>query len=259
MNKRYTLIAGLLTFVWSTLVQPVDAIDIVWFEQRTAGSAAGELRLANLKSGKLEIRTPGRNLEMGIARFGDQAVVTLSKLNPERPRLPNGERMNPETLTVTAHQGDSVARATFALVLADEAVKTRDKSSEGKLSPAVSNLGNDPVSPASLGMADEPERTRQPSDDSCPTIVIRPGSLKRNIQRLLGECGANLGEWVTRGEHLGFYTDWIVDDPVVLSSHNDRGLEGLLTELKQHYGLQGVRHPRLPHTVNIYKISNEEE
>ena len=111
----------------------------------------------------------------------------------------------------------------------------------------------------SAGMNPPGEPAAPPPDDTCPVLTVRPGSLRNNVTRLLHECGAGMGEWVTWGGHVGVYTDWVVHDPEVLAEHNTRGLAGLLEQLQDHYGLKGVRHPRLPHTIDVYKIPREAE
>lgn len=266
MNRASARLPGMLLLGWFGLIPSGAAIDIAWFEQRRAGSAAGELRIANLQPGKLDIETPGRNLEVGIVRIDDRAVVTLSRRNPERQLLPSGEPGNPETLTVTARQGDASARATFRIAPAAPAAPAEEAPNvspgaaarEQRMSMAGRN-GRTVNPPGAGGAAAAPAGLPSPPDDACPVLTVRPGSLRSNVSRLLGECGAGLGEWVTGGGRPGFYTDWIVPDPAILAEHNRRGLAGLLAQLERHYGLRGVRHPRLPHTIDVYRIPEGEE
>ena len=74
----------------------------------------------------------------------------------------------------------------------------------------------------------------------CPVIAIRPGSLKTNIERLLGDCGARMGDWITGGEDGKTLKDWIVRDPRILAGENREGLAGLLDILYAEYRLQGL-------------------
>lgn len=272
MNRRYTLAGILLLLVWPCIAQ---ALDIAWFEQRTAGSAEGEVRITRLQTGDLDIGTPGHDLEVGIMRYGNRAVVTLSRRSPAPQVLSAGRQAGPETLTVTARQGDATARATFKVVsAAPEALpetgpaSARNRTPEEAApadSPTGAYVGKEGVASTAPAMPGKrplerptPPASRLP-DATCPVLTIRPGSLKGNINRLLNECDANMGEWVTYGGHLGVYTDWVVHDPEVLAENNSQGLEGLLEQLEHHYGLKGVRHPRLPHTIDVYKIDEEKE
>ena len=265
---RYMLAAMLLLAVSGHGM----AIDIAWFEQRAAGSAEGEVRIAGLLAGELDVRTPGHDLEVGIMRHGDRAVVTLTRRRPPMAVQAADGQARPERLTVTARQGDASARATFRIVAAapkavpadaeapkpgpEEApangsagasgTKTAHASQHGHAHPRVA--GGEIAVPS--GSAPE---------DACPVLTVRPGSLRSSVQRLLKECGSGMGQWVTRGGRLGVYTDWIVRDPEILAVDNRRGLEGLLEQLESRYGLKGVRHPRLPHTIDIYKISRGKE
>ena len=259
MNRSSTLAAILLLAVSCSKAM---AIDISWFEQRTAGSAEGEVRIAGLQAGELDVRTPGHDLEVGIMRYGDRAVVTLSRRNP----LPMPQA-GPEILTVTARQGNAQDSAGFRIVrAAPEAVPEAALSVTGTESripaedaPAEANIEREDAAPLAPDRMEEVSPAPRPPDDTCPVLTVKPGSLRNNVSRLISECGAGLGEWVTYGGHIGMYTDWVVHDPEVLAENNMRGLEGLLEQLERHYSLKGVRHPRLPHTIDVYKIEEGKE
>lgn len=89
----------------------------------------------------------------------------------------------------------------------------------------------------------------------CPVIAIRPGSLKSNIERLLSECGARMGDWITGGEDRKYLKDWIVREPRVLADRNRAGLHGLLELLYAEYRLQGLPSPDAS-AIDIYRIVN---
>lgn len=236
------------------------AIDIAWFEQRAAGSAEGEVRIAGLLAGELDVRTPGHDLEVGIMRYGDRAVVTLTRRGTAVPEPETDGQGAPQALTVTARQDARSARAVFAIAMPkpgpEEAPADGSAGASGTKTAHASQHGH--AHPRGAGGEIAVPSGSAP-EDACPVLTVRPGSLRSSVQRLLKECGSGMGQWVTRGGRLGVYTDWIVRDPEILAVDNRRGLEGLLEQLESRYGLKGVRHPRLPHTIDIYKISRGKE
>lgn len=271
MNTTRQIQAVFLGMILFNASCSAQALEIAWFEQRNPGSAEGELRIANLGDGDLDIRTPGHDLEVGIARYGNRAVVTLSQRRSAMPEMPDGKHQHPKNLTVTARQGQESVRADFWIAMPAPA-KQPDASS-AKPAEAMINFKQPDKkaltvlsASAHAGAAATAAKpvagnapAAEPVDNSCPVLAVKPGSLKNNVNRLINLCGAYMGEWITPGEQPGFYTDWIVRDPVVLTDSNTRGLGGLLAQLEQRYGLKGVRHPRLPHTFDIYKIQKAEE
>ncbi len=247
---------------------PAATIEVVWYQQRVPGSASGEMRLEGLAEGDLVIETPGRRMEFGILRIGDVAIVNLAEPAGQPPRQAHARE-----LVVVARQGGANTRAIFQLAMpAPNSVATlpevpvpaspapsgvvRPVPVPGSISspvpvPAPSAARADHPVPAG-GRLPAPERTSRPGPVklasldpkpallTCPVIAIRPGSLRTNIERLLGECGAHMGDWITGGEDGKTLKDWIVRDPRILAGENRKGLAGLLDILYAEYRLQGL-------------------
>ena len=260
MNDTTKKFQGLIFLILLCLSISVQALDIAWFEQRTPGRAEGELMVVNLKEGELWVETPSHPLEIGIVRFGDQARVILSEFDANEQEIQYGG--SHDTLNVQIHQGNGSANATFKLEMPQPKHEPADSAKDSTPSKtsqlAVNTVPGSIFSSMPLVSHGDPVAT-QSIKSTCPSLTIKPGSLKTNINRLLNDCGAFLGEWVTYGAHIGVYTDWLITNPVVLADNNTRGLQGLLVELEHHYGLKGVRHPRLPHTIDIYKVNQQEK
>lgn len=258
------------------------AIDIEWYEQRAPGRATGEVRLANLGTGEINITTPGRRMEFGIVRYGDVAVVMLSETAGKKPA-------SSVDLVVVATQDGQVVRQSFALEMpaavtpagaeqpprplaAETAVAVPTESSPVQASvrvPEPSAAVNLQVRPEVQVGTREPETAlpataaatpvalanQQPPiavqpTATCRIIAIRPGSLRKNVQRLLGECGARMGEWVMPGGDE-WSIDWKVHDPRILTEQNLAGLTGLLELLHADYRLQGLPNPSTA-AIDIY-------
>lgn len=267
-----------LGLIWVVATTPATALQIAWYEQHLAGRAGGELRILDVSEGELRVQIPEHPLQISIKRLGSVAVVALTELQAGLAEPAGG----PERLQVIATQGEHTARADFALAMADALPAVEEKSAAHTAPHAPIERPADADDMSQLVGAVEELRTSvqslqaklaagtaiphagrtQPRADGvaaeCPVLAVKPGSLKENVSRLLNECAADLGEWVTYGGHKGVYTDWIVHDPTVLLEANSAGLAGLLDQLEIHYGLKGVRHPRLAHTIDIYKIKEKE-
>lgn len=88
----------------------------------------------------------------------------------------------------------------------------------------------------------------------CRVIAMQQGSLRANVERLVGECGFAFGAW-----HIGndpdWIVDWIVDEPRIIEIENQRGVAGLLEMLADNYSLHGVHVPGDPGTIDFYRES----
>ena len=240
MNRKSILLVA-IALIYSAFMylalRPAVAMEISWYEQRAPGHAAGEVRITDLAEGEFEFETPGRNLEYGIARHGDIAVVILADSG--------GRPAKPGSLLLVARQGGRTARATYPLAMPAPVVRERDVvpdpsiiESAGFAAPGPSSA---PVPPDVAAPVPEPPAV-------CPLLVIAPGSLYATAARLLAECGHELGNWNPGNEET------IVDFEVsgTRTVENDDGIEGLL-KVFQQYGLVRVVRPGTD-IVDIYEL-----
>ena len=272
-----------------------SAVTISWYEQRAPGRAAGEVRISDLGQGGFEFETPGRNLEVGIVRHGDIAVVILDD---------RGRPAKSGQLLLVARQAGRVARATYPLAMpvkTDPAVPEQAAANAGggmsvasgpapETEPAgrAGQLPGNAVQPmlpaaasadpgtgaaresgtvlaeASGNAVRPPERAilpaaSNPSSDpsagaaDCRVLLLRPGSLRLNVQRLVRECGARMGRWNT-AESAEWVVDWKVPADELLHRNNRNGLKGLLGLLEAHYRLAGVPDAARPGTIDFYRL-----
>lgn len=238
---------------------PAAAFEISWYQQDGPGSADGVVRLDGLDAGDLTVTTPGQSLETAIKRLGNAAVVRLSGIA--------GAVSESVELVVVATQGSESIRASFTLampaavppVVVDQTpqqqaaldLQASPEVPEGTRKPETALPT--PAAATSVALANQqPSITTQPVE-TCRIIAIRPGSLKRNVGRLLNECGSRLGKWVMPGSDE-WAVDWKVHDPRILTRKNAGGVSGLLELLNRHYRLEAVAN-RLG-SVDIYRTRN---
>lgn len=123
--------------------------------------------------------------------------------------------------------------------------------------PAPPDPPENPVDTEHLETAsagDTPADT--PLPPVCQTLAIHPGTLRMNVERLLDECGAEMGRWITPGSSSEYLVDWKIRDPVILARENQAGLQGLLELLHERYQLLGLPNPGTA-GIDIYRIKEE--
>ena len=276
-----------------------SAVTISWYEQRAPGRAAGEVRISDLGEGGFEFETPGRDLEVGIARHGDIAVVILDD---------RGRPAKTGTLLLVARQGERTVRATYPLAMPAQAKPTNPTVPEQAAAHAGGGMSaapgpapeTDPVgrtvrlpetaantvrpatassaesvtgaarengmvlaeasgtsvrphAPAFLPAASNPSPDPSTGAADCRVLLLRPGSLRRNVERLVRECGARMGRWNT-SESAEFLVDWKVPADELLDRNNRNGLKGLLDLLEAHYRLAGVPDVDRPGMIDFYRL-----
>ena len=72
----------------------------------------------------------------------------------------------------------------------------------------------------------------------CSELKIETGSLKKNIQREIGECGYLMGEWNFGTEQE--YIDWLI--PVAYRVDTEKGIFKILTILENNYQIRAHVH-----------------
>ncbi len=246
-----------------------SAVTISWYEQRAPGHAAGEVRISDLGEGGFEFETPGRDLELGIARHGDIAVVILDD---------RGRPAKPGTLLLVARQGERTVRASYPLAMPAQAKPTKptvpEQAAANPVRPATASSAesvNDasretgtvraeasgttvrPPAPVVLPAASDPSPDPAAGGADCRVLLLRPGSLRLNVQRLVRECGARMGRWNT-AESAEWLVDWKVPADDLLHRNNRNGLKGLLDLLEAHYRLAGVPDSARPGTIDFYRL-----
>lgn len=87
---------------------------------------------------------------------------------------------------------------------------------------------------------------------SCSTMLIKQGSLRSSVERLVKDCGYKMGGW---GLGEGSKTvDWVVRDAYTISV--ETGIWGLLDLLHNTYGIRGdIQHPNK--VVHFREVSYE--
>jgi len=73
---------------------------------------------------------------------------------------------------------------------------------------------------------------------SCTQLNIQTGSLKKNIQREIADCGYLIGEWSFGTEEE--YIDWII--PVAYKVNVKEGIFGILNSLEKNYQIRAHVH-----------------
>jgi hypothetical protein len=73
---------------------------------------------------------------------------------------------------------------------------------------------------------------------SCTQLNIQKGSLKKNIQREIADCGYLIGEWSFGTEEE--YIDWII--PVAYKTNVEEGIFGILNSLEKNYQIRAHVH-----------------
>ena len=249
---------------------PLVAMEFSWYQQRAAGHVSGELRLKNLAMEDLRISTPGRFLEYGIVRLGDRALVTLD----EPIGSGRGQIGKTEELLVVATQGARSVQARFRLTAApdshqavqpdpgpvstpDPAISTSRSQIPGILpaaaAPAPAPNGN--FRGESTGLPDAAGIGPVPSARHavCRVLLLRQGTLRENVGRLVRECGARLGRWHTSSSPE-WLVDWKVPAPELLTRRNTHGLAGLLDLLEKRFQLAGVPDVDRPDVIDFYRL-----
>ena len=73
---------------------------------------------------------------------------------------------------------------------------------------------------------------------SCTQLNIQTGSLKKNIQREIADCGYLIGEWSFGTEEE--YIDWII--PVAYKTNVEEGIFGILNSIEKNYQIRAHVH-----------------
>jgi hypothetical protein len=73
---------------------------------------------------------------------------------------------------------------------------------------------------------------------SCTQLNIQTGSLKKNIQREIADCGYLIGEWSFGTEEE--YIDWII--PVAYRVNVEEGIFGILNSIEKNYQIRAHVH-----------------
>ena len=268
MNRSLThLTAAALALAMSS---PAVAVEIEWYEQSAPGQVDGQVRLSGLAEGELEFDTPGRRLEIGIMRIDDVAVVILAD-----PSGRAGKSSAPGNLVVVASQGSKSVHASFPLAMPAQANPAGPKKvaadvGSGRSTTTGLSLVTDssvpadqlpetaakpvrPPAPVILPTASNPLPDPAAGGADCRVLLLRPGSLRLNVQRLVRECGARMGRWNT-AESAEWLVDWKVPADELLHRNNGNGLEGLLDLLEARYRLAGVADTASPGVIHFYRL-----
>ncbi len=270
-----------------------SAVTISWYEQRAPGHAAGEVRITELAEGEFEFETPGRGLEVGIARHGDIAVVILDD---------GGRPAKSGSLLLVARQGGRTVRAAYPLAMPAQAEPTDPVRAASDAAGGVSAAsGQSPTTARVAGTAPEtgaatigaagaavrpgtpvllpaaaapspdgegrkggtglPDLAAavpglSPGNTACRVLLLRTGSLRDNLGRLVRECGARMGRWNTSSSPE-WLVDWKVPAPELLARDNGEGLPGLLRLLEERFGLAGVPDPDRPDAIDFYRLRTD--
>lgn len=264
---------------------PLVAMEFSWYQQRAAGDVSGELRLKNLAMEDLRIFTPGRFLEYGIVRLGDRALVTLD----EPIGSGRGQIGKTDELLVVATQGARSVQARFRLTAAPSHIQAAPDSSRSSEPDSHQAVQPDPgpvstpdpaistsrsqipgILPAAAAPAPAPngniqgESTGLPDTAGigpvssarhavCRVLLLRQGTLRENVGRLVRECGARLGRWHTSSSPE-WLVDWKVPAPELLTRRNTHGLAGLLDLLEKRFQLAGVPDVDRPGVIDFYRL-----
>jgi len=76
------------------------------------------------------------------------------------------------------------------------------------------------------------------ANQSCTQLNIQTGSLKKNIQREIADCGYLIGEWSFGTEEE--YIDWII--PVAYKTNVEEGIFGILNSIEKNYQIRAHVH-----------------
>ena len=87
--------------------------------------------------------------------------------------------------------------------------------------------------------ANSPEAIEPRESSECTDVVLQPGSLKRNLTRILESCGWRLSDWPADSSRPQHELDWIVPNTQILAFES---LEGLLDALRSTFDLDIERH-----------------
>jgi hypothetical protein len=82
------------------------------------------------------------------------------------------------------------------------------------------------------------ERPLPDTNKTCSQLNIQTGSLKKNIQREIADCGYLIGEWSFGTEEE--YIDWII--PVAYKTNVEEGIFGILNSLEKNYQIRAHVH-----------------
>lgn len=185
---------------------------------------------------------------------------TTSGMSPEtdpagRTGQPPATDVNP-VRSGAASSADSGAGAVAreSGVLSADNAGSRTRPMDPSVLPAASNPSPGIAEPEVLaGIA--PRLSH--GDPTCPVLVLRPGSLRENIGRLVRECGARLGRWHTSSS-AEWLVDWKVPAQELLTRDNADGLPGLLRLLEERYRLAGVPDADRPGVIDFYRLRMDE-
>lgn len=237
MSRAAVIVAALIG-----LAGAGQGADVVYFEQRAAGSASGDLYVEGLGGKSLRVRTPGRpDLHAGVKRMGDRALIRI---------VDDGKREDAAELKILLLHGDAERTLTFPLAAAEKEEAPADEPPAAAADPAEklpeAPVRNEPVPGTELA----PEKrlaaaaspgfggSSAPVLNPCPVLIVTPGSLYATVARLAGECGHALGRWTPGDEEV--LLDFEVDELAIVD--NPDGVQGLL-DLLREYGLVGLIRP----------------
>lgn len=84
----------------------------------------------------------------------------------------------------------------------------------------------------------EPIASISDNQKSCNELNIQKGSLKKNIQREIADCGYLMGEWNFGTDEE--YIDWLI--PVAYKVNVDKGIFGILNIIETNYHIRAHLH-----------------
>jgi hypothetical protein len=104
-----------------------------------------------------------------------------------------------------------------------------------------------------------PKKTQEPTVSSnnqilCNELNIQKGSLKKNIQREIADCGYLMGEWNfgTNEE----YIDWLI--PTAYKVHIEKGILGILMTIEKNYQIRAHVH-QLDRSIDFLPSINRDK
>lgn len=237
------------------IVRVDDVAVVILTEPANKASKPGNLVVVATQEGRvarasfpmaLPAQANSAGPELAAANAGSERFTT-SGMSPETD--PAGRTRQLPEIAVSPARSGTVPSADYGALSADTAgngIRTQDPA----YLPAASNPSPGSAGPEELtGIATAPS----PRGTDCPVLVLRPGSLRENVGRLVRECGARLGRWHTSSS-AEWLVDWKVPAQELLTRNNADGLPGLLRLLEERYRLAGVPDVDRPGVIDFYRL-----
>jgi hypothetical protein len=157
--------------------------------------------------------------------------------------------------------GNYLTHGVYIFAIYHNAVKTPRKPLDTLLqelkSPAKNSIEiphNDKIIEHSPAFTLEPTASRNNTQEPCNELNIQKGSLKKNIQREIADCGYQMGQWNfgTNEE----YIDWLI--PIAYKVHIEKGIIGVLRTIETNYQIRAHVH-QLDRSIDFLPSINRDK